>query len=700
MTGSTRRVSVSISCLVLLAVMIGGSALLASDAPAPTAAISGRIVSQAKRLDVGARVQLYRFIAPTQRWGWWEPVGEPIVSDKDGSYRFGNLKDDSYQVSVEQPGFAKAFRQMYVWKQESQQADFHLEPPGAVVIHVADEKGRPLKGAVVRGYTLRGANGERWFNQLAMKSLGIPIETSDTSGDIRLQGLPVGDVLRSLTLDRAGYAPVFVSDLTIGSNATGKVTMRPGVEVTFRVPPGSVSSGYLDFMNRDSRSASEILRHEVPFDSQGVGRLTVEKGDYGVLMFQHKNFLFTPTYFGDRFKQRHLRIQPGRNQNLSFGVHRRVKARGRVINTDTGKPVAEASIRGEISHPIPPGWDDQPENGWSFAGWGETNKAGEYSIELAAGLARVSYFGDALVAEQAEYEVQVAADGSTVIPEIRVHAIPKVVGVVLKPDGTPAARMVVRLRGFPPAQSQPVLTDAAGRFEIQPGFIPQNDTGKRIGEQPIAAFDPYSRLAGRSIAPIGKTESITIKLEEHAPEWLFAGFPDIHTDWQRGILSPEEAAKFKPITLLNQTPPELDAAEWINTEGHALRLGGLMGKYVLLDFWYILCGPCHGDFPSMKLAHELFKDRGVVVLGVHDNSANVEAVRAHIEKIGLPFPNAVDQPDGRTFAAYQKHGIAYGVPDHVLISPTGQVLLDDRTIAAPSLRMFKLELLRNYLLKK
>jgi hypothetical protein len=76
---------------------------------------------------------------------------------------------------------------------------------------------------------------------------------------------------------------------------------------------------------------------------------------------------------------------------------------------------------------------------------------------------------------------------------------------------------------------------------------------------------------------------------------------------------------------------------------------------------------------------------------VHNNSASPEAVRAHVAKIGLPFPIVVDHPDGRTIARYSAAGMVEGYPSYVLIGPDG-------TILRPSLGNFKLEILRQYCL--
>jgi thiol-disulfide isomerase/thioredoxin len=168
--------------------------------------------------------------------------------------------------------------------------------------------------------------------------------------------------------------------------------------------------------------------------------------------------------------------------------------------------------------------------------------------------------------------------------------------------------------------------------------------------------------------------------------------------FERGVVPADEARHNAAITLHHRQPPELDGAAWLNTGGKPLRLADLRGKYVLLDFWFTGCGPCHRDFPSVKLVHELYKDKGVVVIGIHDNSSSPDKVAEHVAEIGLPIPVVVDHPDSRIWASYRAHGTAQGAPSYVLIGPDGTVLLDDETIPHPTLRSYKIEIVRQCLL--
>jgi peroxiredoxin len=272
---------------------------------------------------------------------------------------------------------------------------------------------------------------------------------------------------------------------------------------------------------------------------------------------------------------------------------------------------------------------------------------------------------------------------------------------VLDLGGEPVAKAVVRFRGRWLAINQPVLTDEQGRFELQPPSIPVDlETATRLPEQPIVAFHPYEPLSAAMRVRLDDADAVsnvTLTLEKRDYESVLSDFAGEMPGWQSGDTSAvPDAAERLARSLVSQPAPELDGAAWINTERPQMSLADFRGRYVLLDFWFIGCGPCHYEFPSVKLVHELYKDHGVTVIGVHDSSATPEAVRAHVEKEGLPFPIVVDQPDGRIEAAYRAHSAVLGFPSYVLIGPDGRVIHADHTVPAPSLRTNKLEIIRQY----
>jgi thiol-disulfide isomerase/thioredoxin len=669
--------------------------------PKEVGSIAGKVTDEAGRALAGAQVTLYRLHRPGgPRWGKWRPAGAPVASDRDGKYSFNDLSEGVYMPAVKKDGFAPWYCPQRFVESEPLEINVVLKPPATPVIQVTDEAGRPVAGARVRQYELSGAGGESYLSQLSLRSLGLEIAASDDAGRLQLPPLPRGDRLTA-TIEHPRLAPARVADATVDEGVVATAMMKPGVTLRLRAsggdPANRIESAVIDLRHEPIDHPSTTIYCEVEFDADGAAQRVVEPGDYQFLLLQHPDFFLTPALpDGDSF-----RISQGCNDDLTFEVRPKVLARGRVIDAETGKPVRDIDLMGEIGSGK---FRSPPAGLWSFAEWANDRQDGTYSIHLAAGPARIGFFGaksnadeTAFLTSDSKYvEFTVAADGSTVIPDIRVHRLPKLAGIVRNPDGSPAARAIVCLAGW----FQPVLSDEQGRFEIQPTWIPIDSKGERQYEQRLIALDPYRPLAARRDVRLDKPGDLMLALEPHPLDWPLEEFDHPSADSKSLAITTDKVQGYADVSLRGRPAPAFDSAAWINTDGKPLTLEGLRGKYVLLDFWMMSCGPCHADFPSVQMVHDLYKDRGVVVVGVHNNNySTVDEVREHVAKLGLTFPIVVDHLDGRTIAKYQRHALARAYPNYVLIGPDGNVLLDDCTIAYPrGLHGYKLEIIRRFLL--
>lgn len=673
---------------------------LADSGKKATAEISGRILDRETRPVRGATIRLHRYEAEKHRW---LAVKEAIQSGKEGAFRFQGLSDDFYMVVAEKSGYAKGLHSSPIEDGENATVNVVLKPPASAVIELRDRDGKPVAGARLREFRSRGVNGECYLPQLWLEAFSIQRPVSDASGRLTLPPLPEGDIV-SVTIDHPHLAPVSVTDVVIRKGTTENAQMVPGIPLRLTLTtsdsiaiPAEIT---VNLFHDPFSHASTRRICTIPFDPEGRHTLAVESGRYSYLRLEQNDYYITPEWSPNlKIDETLRRIAPGRNDAFRFAAHRKVQARGRVIDAETGRPMSGKIVMGAIPNRDADGKTPAACRAWYNVAFAETDAKGEYTLSLTAGRARVSFEGQDYLPDEDYTEIDVARDGSTVIPDIRLSPVPKVKGIVRNPDGSPSVKAVVRFRGPHLFWMQPVATDLQGQFELQPAFIPlDQETEQRVVVHPIVAFDPHRPLAGRVDVQVGKPADVVLKLEPHEPGWLLSEFKDELTDWQRGKISAERAEEIAAITLKDKPAPELDGVLWLNTDKPALKLADLRGKYVLLDFWTTGCGPCHADFPSVNLLHEFYKDRGLVVIGMHDNSVPAEAVKRHVEKIGLPFPNFVDYPDGRTVTAYQRHGIANSVPSYVLIGPDGNVLLDDRTIPHPSLRSYKMEIIRQKLL--
>ena len=114
--------------------------------------------------------------------------------------------------------------------------------------------------------------------------------------------------------------------------------------------------------------------------------------------------------------------------------------------------------------------------------------------------------------------------------------------------------------------------------------------------------------------------------------------------------SVEEAADLQDYGVA----PEFEGIEgWLNSQ--PLTLAGLRGKVVLIDFWTYSCVNCLRTLPHVKRWDETYRDKGLVIIGVHTPEFAFERVPANVrdavEDLGVRYPVALD-PDYGTWNAW------------------------------------------------
>jgi peroxiredoxin/outer membrane lipoprotein-sorting protein len=99
--------------------------------------------------------------------------------------------------------------------------------------------------------------------------------------------------------------------------------------------------------------------------------------------------------------------------------------------------------------------------------------------------------------------------------------------------------------------------------------------------------------------------------------------------------------------------------------GRPVKLSGLRGKVVLLDFWATWCGPCRIEMPRVQKLYKDFKSRGLEVFGV-DFGEDPARVKPFIQKNGYTFPILLDrkQQVGRSYEVN-------GIPTLVIVDRKG-----------------------------
>lgn len=111
------------------------------------------------------------------------------------------------------------------------------------------------------------------------------------------------------------------------------------------------------------------------------------------------------------------------------------------------------------------------------------------------------------------------------------------------------------------------------------------------------------------------------------------------------------------ITFLDDmNAPKLNISQWI--QGDGVTLEDLRGKIVVLDFWTSENPKSVEGLTIMKALQKEYGEQDFVILGIHEHTDDIEALRKLLADKGIDYPVAVDGPSnlegsmGATFDAY------------------------------------------------
>jgi cytochrome c biogenesis protein CcdA/thiol-disulfide isomerase/thioredoxin len=110
------------------------------------------------------------------------------------------------------------------------------------------------------------------------------------------------------------------------------------------------------------------------------------------------------------------------------------------------------------------------------------------------------------------------------------------------------------------------------------------------------------------------------------------------------------------LPVLGRAPEFRDTQRWFNTPGgRPVRLAGLRGKIVVVDFWTYSCINCIRTLPYIKSWYAAYHGQGLEVIGVHTPEFSFEHVAgnvaAAIQDDGIRYP-VVQDNEAATFDAY------------------------------------------------
>jgi cytochrome c biogenesis protein CcdA/thiol-disulfide isomerase/thioredoxin len=154
----------------------------------------------------------------------------------------------------------------------------------------------------------------------------------------------------------------------------------------------------------------------------------------------------------------------------------------------------------------------------------------------------------------------------------------------------------------------------------------------------------------------------------------YLGFgPQVQTLFESSVPAQQQNADRLEDGLENPYPaPELKGIQaWLNSE--PLVLSNLKGKVVLIDFWTYSCINCVRTLPYITAWDRLYRDKGLVIIGVHspefEFEKNIDNIKSAVARYGIGYPVAVDN-NLETWVNFKNR---YW-PAHYLIDQNGQVV--------------------------
>jgi thiol-disulfide isomerase/thioredoxin len=155
-----------------------------------------------------------------------------------------------------------------------------------------------------------------------------------------------------------------------------------------------------------------------------------------------------------------------------------------------------------------------------------------------------------------------------------------------------------------------------------------------------------------------------------------------------GEVARDPTAAFTVAAVQGTAPNFAGISNWFNSA--PLNIADLRGKVVLVDFWTYGCVNCINTLPHVSELYAKYKDRGLVVVGVHTPEFPFERsasnVQAALKRHGISYPVAQDN-DSQTWNAYRNQ---YW-PAQYIVDQSGKIVFQhdgegqyeqlDRTIA-------------------
>lgn len=161
-------------------------------------------------------------------------------------------------------------------------------------------------------------------------------------------------------------------------------------------------------------------------------------------------------------------------------------------------------------------------------------------------------------------------------------------------------------------------------------------------------------------------------------EELAQRFAKLDDTWKNGIYGKRVKAKLEAVSATATGKKAIDFNKK-DPDGKLVSLSSLKGKYVLLDFWGSWCVPCRVSFPHLKEVYAKYKDKGLEIVGIAQETAqslseNKKKWKEAIQQDKTPWLHVLNNEGADQFDVVKAYGVS-AFPTSVLLDKEGKVIV-------------------------